>query len=340
VGPESSGATPGPICYGRGGTRPTISDANLLLGRLNPDRLNSVESTVSLADIEAIFKRDLGDPLGLNAQDAAAAVIRVANARMAGAIRMVSVSLGHDPRDFALFAFGGAGPLHATALARELGIPKVVVPACPGITNALGCAVADLRHDFVNSILKPLDLVDIESLHATFATQIDTGRTAIARETVAVKEVREVLSVDMQFVGQTHVLRVPLDTPKPSKEDLATLFAKAYFERFQVDLPEIRPAVVSVNTSVIGRRPDIDLSVLIDVKDRKATLKDAQTSEREVWFETGMQKTAIYWRGYLPKDAVIKGPAIIEQLDTTTVIDPDHIALTDTHGNLLVEVPQ
>lgn len=340
VGPESAGATPGPICYGRGGTKPTISDANLLLGRLNPDRLNSVESTVSLKDIEAIFARDLGAPLGLSAKEAAAAVIRVANARMAGAIRMVSVSLGHDPRDFALFAFGGAGPLHATALARELGIPKVLIPACPGITNALGCVVADLRHDFVNSILKPLDLVDMDALHATLKRQISEGRALIARETVAVEEIRDVLSVDMQFVGQTHVLRVPIDTPEPTRNALGQLFAKAYFERFQVDLPEIRPAVVSVNTSVIGRRPDIDLSVLIDAKDRKETLKEAQSGSRHVWFETGVAETPIYWRGHLPKDAVIKGPAIIEQLDTTTVIDPDHRALTDIHGNLLVEVPQ
>jgi len=119
-----------------------------------------------------IFAGELGAPLGLTAEEAAAAVIKVANARMAGAIRMVSLSLGHDPRDFALFAFGGAGPLHATALARELAIPKVLVPARPGITNALGCAVADLRHDFVNSLLKPLDEVDIDELHAVFERQI------------------------------------------------------------------------------------------------------------------------------------------------------------------------
>lgn len=340
VGPESAGATPGPICYGRGGEKPTISDANLLLGRLNPDRLNSVEHGVSLKDIETIFEREIGTPLGLSAMDAAAAVIRVANARMAGAIRMVSVSLGHDPRDFALFAFGGAGPLHATALARELGIPTVLVPARPGITNALGCAVADLRHDYVNSILKPLDLVDMDDLHATFARQIADGKEQIAKESVTVDAVLEVLSVDMQFLGQTHVLRVPLTTPTPTRDALKTLFATAYFERFQVELPEIRPAVVSVNTSIIGRRPQIDLSVLIDPKGRKNSLEDAQTGTRSVWFESGWTDTPIYWRDHLPRDAAIIGPAIIEQLDTTTVIDPDHNALTDLHGNLLVEVPQ
>ncbi len=340
VGPESAGATPGPICYGRGGQRPTISDANLLLGRLNPERLNSVDAGVSMADVEAIFARDLGAPLGLSAMEAAAAVIRVANARMAGAVRMVSVSLGHDPRDFALFAFGGAGPLHATALARELGIPRVLVPARPGITNALGCVVADLRHDFVNSILKPLDLVDMDGLHAIFGRQIAEGRALIGRESVAVEDIREVLSVDMQFVGQTHVLRVPLDTATPSRDMLRSLFAAAYLERFGVELPEIRPALVSVNASVIGRRPEIDLSVLIDPGGRKASLEAAQTGMRQVWFEGGWVDTPVYWRDHLPMDAVVSGPAIVEQLDTTIVIDPGHKALSDGDGNLLVEVPQ
>jgi len=273
-----------------------------------------------MADLEAVFERELGQPLGLSAMEAAAAVIRVANARMAGAIRMVSVSLGHDPRDFALFAFGGAGPLHATALARELSVPKVLVPARPGITNALGCAVADLRHDFVNSILKPLDQVDMDALHQMFSSQISKGRALIEQETVAVDDLREVLSVDMQFVGQTHVLRVPLETSTPSRDMLQNLFATAYFERFQVELPEIRPAVVSVNTSIIGRRPEIDLSVLLDPKSRRDTIDQAQTGTRKVWFESGWTQTPIYWRDHLPLDAMIQGPAIVEQLDTTTVI--------------------
>ncbi|MEM1266733.1 MAG: hydantoinase/oxoprolinase family protein, partial [Pseudomonadota bacterium] len=151
VGPESAGAAPGPICYGRGGTRPTISDANLLLGRLDPGRL-AVAGGVSLDTVREVFAEELGRPLGLDAEGAAEAVIRVANAKMAGAMRMVSLSLGADPRDFALFAFGGAGPLHAAALAREIGVPRVLVPARPGLTNALGCCVADLRHDYVRTI--------------------------------------------------------------------------------------------------------------------------------------------------------------------------------------------
>ena len=135
VGPESAGARPGPICYGRGGAEPTITDANLVLGRLNPDKLLGVDHPVTLDQVRAAILDKVGKRLGLDSEAAVAAILRIANDRMAGAIRLVSLSRGHDPRDFALFAFGGAGPLHATALARELSIPTVLVPARPGITK-------------------------------------------------------------------------------------------------------------------------------------------------------------------------------------------------------------
>ena len=161
VGPQSAGSDPGPICYGRGGTEPTITDANLVLGRLDPERLLAVSRPVTVEQVREIFADKLAKPLGLDVDAAAAAVIRLGNTHMAGAIRMVSLARGLDPRDFTLFAFGGAGPLHAVALARELGIPEVLVPARPGLTNALGCLVADLRQDFVNTLNVPLDGADM-----------------------------------------------------------------------------------------------------------------------------------------------------------------------------------
>ncbi|MGI9503719.1 MAG: hydantoinase/oxoprolinase family protein, partial [Geminicoccaceae bacterium] len=235
IGPESAGADPGPICYGRGGRQPTISDANMLLGRLNPEKLNSVKGGIDQDAIAAIFNAELGEPLGLDAMSAAEAVIRVANAKMAGAIRMVSLSLGADPRDFALFAFGGAGPLHAAALARELGVPRVLIPARPGITNALGCIVADLRHDYVQTINQPLDTVDLARVHAIFAHQIAAGEEALVRENINIQEVQKKFSVDMQFVGQSHVVRVPLDDGVPTRETLRARFEMVYWERFKVE---------------------------------------------------------------------------------------------------------
>lgn len=335
VGPDSAGSTPGPICYGKGGTEPTISDANMLLGRMDPAKLNTISGDVSIDMIRDAFAAKLGDPLGLDAVQAASAVLRIATAKMADAVRMVSISLGEDPRDFALFAFGGAGPLHACAIARELGVPRVLVPARPGITNALGCIVADLRHDFVQTVNTPLDHCDIDEVHAAFARQIADGTAAIGRERVEIADLRVMHSVDMQFIGQTHLLRVPLPDATPTRDALQSLFEEAYFRRFQVSLPEIRPALVNVNTSVIGRRPEVDLSLLIDTAQRRATLAEAQTGTRPVWFD-GWVDTPVYWRDHLPANATLTGPVIVEQMDCTLVMEPGDTAIQDADGNLIV----
>jgi len=338
VGPESAGANPGPISYGRGGTRPTISDANLLLGRLNTKKLNAVEGNVSVDHIKQIFQQELGDPLGLDAIEAAAAVIRVGNTKMGGAIRMVSVSLGADPRDFALFAFGGAGPLHASALARELGIPKVLVPCRPGITNALGCVVADLRHDFVKTINTPLDLVDMDGLHAVIANQIAEGEDLIGAEKIKINDIKHLHSVDMQFVGQTHLLRVPLATATPGRDEVRRLFEDVYFKRFRVELSDIKANLVNVNTSVIGARAELDLSILIDPALRKTKLSDALSETRSTYFDGGWSDTPVYWRDHLPYSFTLEGPAIIEQMDTTILIEPGDTANGDDQGNIIISI--
>ncbi|MFZ9949775.1 MAG: hydantoinase/oxoprolinase family protein, partial [Gemmobacter sp.] len=278
VGPESAGSDPGPICYGRGGTRPTVSDANVLLGRLNPERFRT-----DMAALRAVFAREIGAPLGLGPEAAAEAVLRLGNTHMAGAIRMVSVAQGADPRDFALFAFGGAGPLHATALARELAIPRVLVPARPGLTNALGCVVADLRHDFVRTLNLPLDAVDMAEVWAIFAAQEAEGRALIGAERVAIRDLRAEFSVEMQFVGQTHLLRVALPDGRPTRAALQEAFERAYFARFRVELPTIRAALVNLNCSVVGARPPLDLAALIDPAGRRARPEEAQRGTRPVW---------------------------------------------------------
>ncbi len=338
VGPDSAGATPGPICYGKGGTDPTISDANLLLGRLDPARLNTIDGGIGAPDIAQIFDQKLGQPLGLSAIDAADAVIRVANMKMAGAIRMVSISLGADPRDFALFAFGGAGPLHACALARELGIPRVLVPARPGITNAIGCVVADLRHDFVRTINTPLDALEPGRIAAILREQADEGARLIAKERIAVSATRQLYSLDMQFIGQTHLLRVPLSDPDPDRATLQSLFEKAYFDRFRVRLDTIRANVVNVNTSVIGTRAALDLSALLDPAARKSSLDQARTGARPVFFDGTWHDTPIYRREHLPAAFALNGPAILDQMDTTVLIEPGDRAQADRDGNLIITI--
>ncbi|MDZ4087384.1 MAG: hydantoinase/oxoprolinase family protein [Tabrizicola sp.] len=330
VGPESAGSTPGPVCYGRGGTKVTISDANLILGRLPASRFGQAAEAAFAA-----MQEQIAVPLGLSVEAAAEAVIRIANTHMAGAIRMVSISLGADPRDFALFAFGGAGPLHAVALAKELNVPKVLIPARPGITNALGCVVADLRHDFVRTLNRPLDGVEMGEVHRVLAAQEAEGRRLIGLEKIALTAVRAEYSADMQFVGQTHLLRVPLPSATPPREDLQHLFEAAYHARFRVDLPTIRANLVNLNVSVIGERPALDLSRLIDPAGRRGAAEAATT--RKVWFG-GWQDTPVYWRDHLPLKIDLQGPAIIEQMDTTIVVDPGARVTSDADGNLIIEV--
>jgi N-methylhydantoinase A len=337
VGPESAGARPGPICYGRGGSGPTITDANLILGRLNPDRLLGVDHPVTLDHVRAIVENKIGSRLDLDADAAAAAILRIANDRMAGAMRLVSLSRGHDPRDFALFAFGGAGPLHATALARELAIPTVLVPARPGITNALGCVVADLRHDYVRTVNKPLSALDDATITGIYAEQAAEGEATIDKEGVPVRDLRRVLSADMQFQGQSHILSVGIERPDVGVEGLRRAFAAAYFRRFGIELPEIPPVLVNLHTAVIGVRPEVPLALLA-ATERAATLKAAQTGERRVWFADGWHSTPIYARDRLPLDAAFAGPAILEQLDCTTVVEPGDRVSQDELGNLLIAV--
>ena len=338
VGPESAGATPGPICYGRGGQRPTITDANLVLGRLNPTALLAVENPVSLDTVCSIIERDIGQALGLNAYDAAAAILRIANDRMAGALRLVSLARGHDPRDFALFAFGGAGPLHAAALARELGVPQVLVPARPGITNALGCLVADLRHDFVNTVNTPVAELDMAQVQAILNAQVAEGKALIDAERVAVEEIIILHSADMQFQGQSHLLSIALASSQVSREMLQSAFERAYWDRFEVELPAIRPVLVNLHTAVLGRRKSVDPRELLPADERVDSLAQAQLGTRPVWFQGGWHETPLYRREHLPLASQLQGPAIVEQLDTTIVVPPDCQMSIDELGNLLLRM--
>jgi len=335
VGPESAGAKPGPICYARGGTRPTITDANLLLGRLNPEKLLGVTKGVSLDEIRRIFVAEIGTKLGLDAEGVAAAILRIANDKMAGALRMVSLARGHDPRDFALFPFGGAGPLHAAALARELAIPKILIPAKPGLTNALGCLVADLRHDYVRTVNKPLAALDMAEARKILEAQIAEGKATIAREGVGVEELVVIHSADMQYLGQSHILTVAVKSPRVTREQLHDDFAAAYWRRFEVELPEIRPVLVNLHTAVIGRRPSAPLAALAQAD---KSLGTKPVARRRVWFEGGWKKTPIHRREQLAPGARLAGPAIVEQMDATTVIEPGNTVVADKFGNLVVTV--
>jgi N-methylhydantoinase A len=338
VGPESAGAAPGPICFGRGGTAPTVTDANLVLGRLNHDGLLAVREKVPLGVVRARITETIGAPLGLDADAAAAAILRVANDRMAGAIRMVSLARGHDPRDFVLVAFGGAGPLHAAALARELGIPRVLVPARPGLTNALGCILADLRHDFVRSVNKQVQDIDIDLIKSIIEEQISAGKAMLEREAAEVENIVALHHAEMQFEGQSHLLGVALPGPAVEREALQRAFEAAYWHRFEVALPEIRAVLVNLHTAVIGRRRRLSLEILAG--DSAGPLEAAIVARRRVAFVGGWRETPIYARERLPRGAAFAGPAIVEQLDATSVVEPGDRVTVDRFGNLIIAVGQ
>ena len=337
IGPRSAGARPGPVCYGRGGTEPTITDANLLLGRLDPDRLLATERAVGLDEVREAIARVVSWPLGIDTDDAAGAIIRVANDRMAGAIRMVSLARGHDPRDFTLFAFGGAGPLHACALARELGIPRVLIPARPGLTNALGCAVSDLRHDYVRTLNVPLSSLAEGLVAEVLNAQVAEGLATLEREGVAIERVTTVFEADLQFQGQSHLLTIALPDPDISADRIRDAFETAYHQRFGVSLPEIRAVLVNLHTAVIGRRKVPPLA-LLGGDAGTGTVEDAVRTRRPVWFDGAWHDTPVIVRDAMPAGARFSGPAIVEQLDTTVVIEPGFTAERDALGNLVLRL--
>lgn len=338
VGPASAGATPGPIAYGRGGTRPTVTDANVMLGRLSSERLLAVNAAIDRDRIEAAFRDEIGAPLGLAPTQAAAAVLRIVNDAMAGAIRAVSVQRGLDPREFAIFAFGGAGPLHGVALARELGVPKVIVPYVPGITCALGCIVADVRHDFVQTVSRAVADLSEQEIAEILARHRRAGEDTLRRDEVPVERTEVHHFADMQYEGQTYTVRVPLDPAALDVANLRDRLAKAYQDRFGITLTQFRPKLTNLRTTVIGIRPSLDLKRIVAATQRQARAEDAVIGHRDVWFDDNWVNTPIYDRTKLPIGTRIAGPGIFNQMDTTTVVEPNTDIMVDDFGNLIIEV--
>lgn len=336
VGPNSAGALPGPICYGRGGTEPTVTDANFLLGRINLRRVPGLGAENRLDAVTRIIGEKIGRPLGLNPIEAAIAIIAVANNDMANATRMVSVEKGHDPREFVLFAFGGAGPLHATAIARELGVPRVLVSRFPGITSAMGCLLADVRHDFVQTLQQPLADVSPKTADEILAAQVENGRALIKREGIKVERIEIVHEADLLFRGQSHVMRVALPKGPFEVEKVRQVFLDVYSERFGVDLPEMVAILATLRTTVIGHRAPIDISFTATGIAKGGSVD--KTGTRNVYFDGKWVETPIYERDQLSVGARISGPAIVEQDDTTVLLDPGTITEVDAWANLVVSV--
>lgn len=342
IGPESAGADPGPVCYGLGNDRPTVTDANVVLGRINAER--PIGGKLDRLDVEA-SKRALmthvGAPLDLDAEEAAEAVIRVANAAMAGAIRLVSIERGHDPTNFALMPFGGGGALHAGALIQDVGLAHALVPRFPGVTSALGCIIADMRHDFVRTLNKPLDAVDIPALDADIVSIAQEGAELLDSAGASFEARQIVVEFDMSYVGQTHTVVTPINLEigearsGVTTEGIRLAFEAAYRRIYGRLLDDVPVRLLNLRMAVIGKRPQFDLTALRP--DDGLTVEAARTGDRQVRARGQWRPTPIFDRLALPVEAEIAGPAILEQADTTIFVDPGLCARVDEFGNVILE---
>ncbi len=332
VGPRSAGAVPGPVAYRRGGTEPTVTDANIVLGRINPaSPMNGTDAALDVAGARAAVE-GLGKKMGLSLEQTAEAILAVVNQRMAGRIRLMSIERGLDPRDFALVAFGGAGPLHGGALIREVGISTMLVPLYPGVLCALGCVYADLRYDISQTLEKRLDKLASGELATIVERQRQQGQKQIDESQVPVDVTTITHAADMAYAGQIHSLRVMIDATWETAR-LEKAFNDVYRETFGNTLVGMPVVIVNLRTIAVGRRS----SAALPQSSSTASGVPQVHSRRPVHFN-GWFDTPVYLRGDLAPGMQFEGPAIVEQSDTTTVVEPDMGAAVDAKGNLLVTV--
>ncbi len=333
VGPRSARARPGPVCFGHDGTEPTVTDANVVLARINADDPIGLTNLARL-DVEgarAAIGR-LGEPLGLGVEETAEAILTIVNQNMAGRTRLLSIERGYDPRDFALVIFGGAGPLHGAAIVREVGIRTMIVPPAPGVLCAMGCVVADLRYDVSRTIARPTASLGEDEIGRAMAEQEAEGLEKLERSGVAVKTTLVRHFAEMAYSGQIHALRVPIEEGW-SGARIEAAFADAYRAEYGNTLGDIPTTIVSLRTVVEGQREH-------ERRHRPAPSPlpaPEPAGRRQVHFRRWWD-TAVHRRDSLRPGAVVEGPAIVEQPDTTIIIEPGMTGRIDAYDNILVEL--
>jgi N-methylhydantoinase A len=340
VGPRSAGADPGPACYGRGNDEPTVTDANVVLRTLNPDHILGGRMRVHQDLATAAINR-LAARLGIDAMAAADGIIAVVTANMARVIRVISVQRGHDPRDYTLVAFGGAGPLHAARLAAELDIRRVLVPRNPGILCAMGLLQADLRADFATTRLMALSSAAIDEVDAIICELRGRCEGWFTEAAIDTDARRITLSVDMRYAGQNYELVVPLPAgpvTEATVDGLAAGFAAAHRQFYGFVAEDEPMQLVTFRAEAIGIVPKADLRPTTEAGPDPGA---AELGRRDVWLrERGaFVSCPIYDREKLVAGNRVEGPAIVEQMDATTLIVPFATATVDRYLNLLLELP-
>ncbi len=338
VGPQSTGADPGPACYMAGGTLPTVTDANVVLGRIDPDYFLGGEMKLDQKAAEKAIEEHCAKALGKDLISTAAGIVEIANANMIRALRIVSVERGYDPREYVLIAFGGAGPMHVNDIVRELKIPTVVIPLNPGITSALGLLMTDLRHDYVVTYICRVDRIDLDKVNELYRDFEAQGRSLLSQEGAKEKDMLASKFMDMRYVGQSYELTIPVPAKEidvKDMEEIAALFHKEHERAYGHCAPEEPVEVANLKLSATGFIPKPKLK---ELKRGEINPEAALLSRRNVYFsETGgFVECSIYDRYRLTWGNVIKSPAIVEDKDATTVIHPGYQAEVDKYGNLIL----
>jgi N-methylhydantoinase A len=335
-GPQSAGADPGPACYGRGNEVPTNTDANMALGRLGTS-LAGGTITLDRDAAETAVKSGVAEPLGMSLEEAAKSIVSVANANMADAVRLISISRGYDPRDFVLVAFGGAGALHGVALARELAIPTVIVPPNPGVTSALGCLLVDIRHDLAQSYLMPASQAGAGDIEAKFTEMETEARERLETEGVAAKDMLLQRAMDMMYAGQWRSLTVPVSTPFTSVDEAVEAFHRDHEREYAFRRDDAGVDLFRLNLTAIGVTQKAELQ-----RHEKTGGAPKAGTTRPVAFDgvDALIETPIHQHGELAAGSTFAGPAIIEQLDSTTVIPPDVRVEVDEWLNIRIYVSE
>jgi N-methylhydantoinase A len=337
VGPRSAGASPGPVCYDLGGTEPTVTDTNVVLGRLNPEYLLGGRMRIDRSKAEASL-RQLGQRLRVESMETAHGVIKIVTANMVKAIRAISIERGYDPKEFSLMAFGGAGPLHAVGVARELEISEVIVPPNPGILCAVGLLVADARNDYVKTFLMDTDDADIDHINQIFQALEDEARHWLSDEGFDQIDQRFLRSVDMRYVGQNFELPVAAPGGSLGPSDIEGLISRFYGEHernYGHFTPGEPTQIVNFRVTAQGINPKLE----VGRTHRKKGPGPTVTTEREVYFDDETPiPTPVYDRSQLIPGNRIIGPAVIEQMDSTTLVFPTHEARIDEALNLKISI--
>jgi len=338
VGPRSAGADPGPAAYGRGGKEPTITDANLLLGRLNPEYFLGGEFKLypELAE-KAVAK--LARKLGMDLMAAANGIVEIANANMGGALRLVSVQRGFDPREFVLLAFGGAGPVHANALARDLSIPRVLIPMSPGVTSALGLLVSDIKHDYVRTYIREMGALDFDQITRSYQEMELKATQVLTSEGVGKAALRFTRYFDIRYIGQSYELRIegpPGELGPDNVKHLNTAFFEQHEKAYGYASHTEPTELVNLRMTATG---SITRPRFYRLKTGGSDSSHAMKGQREVFFEESgtAVRCKLYDRYSLQSGNWIDGPAIVEEVDSTTVIHPGYRANIDSYGNIVIQ---